>query len=263
MPRLLKKGAWYDPVPAESLYEADFEMAILQHAEALFPGLHCCRFKALVESTDYGKGRPDLALIDREYRCWWVVEVELDNHSFNSHVEGQVRKFATGVYTDDHVDALMREIPSLNRDRLADMMLGEPPQVLVLVTDDVPEWRAELRRYGVQVGVIQIFRDDLDEVILRVDGDQPSGYSTEVVSECTADSLLQNILRLHSPGALGTLGRVDLLIEGESSRWVITRSADTAFLTPDGRVPMRIPLGSKWRISRVGDDLMLDRMELQ
>src|SRR5262245_12721093 len=101
MPRILIKGSWYDPVAGSSLYEADYENAIIAHSAGLFPGFFCCKFKALIDS-EYGRARPDLALVDEEYRSWYVVEVELDEHPLESHVEEQVRKFAYGVYTKEH-----------------------------------------------------------------------------------------------------------------------------------------------------------------
>jgi hypothetical protein len=37
-------------------------------------------------TSEYGSKKPDLALIDRDYRAWWVVEVELAHHSLHHHV---------------------------------------------------------------------------------------------------------------------------------------------------------------------------------
>src|SRR5665647_377735 len=101
MPRVMIDGRWFDPVSSKSLYEADYENALVEHASDLFPGYRCVPFKVLVES-EYGIGKPDLALVDNEYRSWYVVEVELDTHPLKSHVEDQVRKFALGHYTDKH-----------------------------------------------------------------------------------------------------------------------------------------------------------------
>lgn len=256
MPRILVDSMWYDPVSSASLYEADYEAAILQHAPNLFPGFHCTRFKALVES-EYGNGRPDLALIDHQYRAWYVVEVELDTHPLESHVEEQVRKFAFGAYGRAHVEALCSALPSLDRHRVAAMLLGDTPSVLVLVTSHKPDWSTRLAQYNAGVGVIEVFRDDLDNTVLRVNGDQPTAIDTDLLTECSVEPLLRKALKLHSPAPLDGLDEVDLLFEGSSTRWQVIRVQDAAWLMPRGRSALPIDARSKWTIHRIAGDLVL------
>jgi hypothetical protein len=214
----------------------------------------------MVES-EFGKGRPDLALIDDEYRLWYVVEVELDAHPLKQHVEEQIRKFAAGDYNQSHVDALVREDPQLDSSRVADMMRGEQPKVLVLVTRQKPEWALTLSQYRASVGVIEIFRDDLDNVVLRVNGDQPAALDSEVLSKCTADRSLSRALQIHSPGPFAGQNQVDLLYGGNSTRWSVVRVQDMAYFLPDERFAMRIQGGSKWEVRRIGLDLVLAEEE--
>lgn len=236
MPRIMVDGSWYDPVAAKSLYENDYELALTAHAKTLFPGYRCVPFKVRVDS-EYGTGKPDLALIDESYRSWYIVEVELDTHPLKSHVEEQVRKFAFGKYTETHLDHVARKAPGLDGEKLRSMLLGDQPRVLVLVTSEQPTWTQSLAQYGAQVGVIEIFRDDLDRVIFRVDGDQPRNLEHSFISDCTQDQLLPRALRLGSPAPLMGLDRIDLLLEGQTSSWKILRAADTAWITPIARSP--------------------------
>ena len=257
MPRILVRGDWYDPVSGSSLYERDYEAAILANSEALFPGFTCVTFKPLVDS-EFGRARADLALIDHLYRNWFVVEVELDSHPLESHVEEQVRKLSAGKYEDAHAEALHRACGNLDLSRLKSMLLGEQPRVLVVVTREVPVWSQRLARYGAHVAVVELFRDDLDRVVLRVDGEHPSALETEIVTGCSADPVMPRALRIHSPAALEGLDQVDLLFDASSTRWAIIRVQDAAYLVPVERLGFSFRRGSSWTIRRTGSDMSLE-----
>jgi hypothetical protein len=251
MPRILVSGSWYDPVSGASLYECDYENEIVRQSETLFPGYFCIQFKSLIES-EFGSNKPDLALIDHLYRAWYVVEVELDVHPLRSHVEEQVRTFAYGQYHQGHIDDLCRTDPRLDRARVKSMFLGDQPSVLVLVTRDKPAWSTALAQYGASVGVIEIFRDDLDRAILRVDGDQPVSRDIEVLSECVMEQAFPKALKVLSPAPFSDLEDIDLHLDGQVSKWGIVRVADAAWLIPLGKLPMKSAPGARWVIRRVG-----------
>ena len=78
------------------------------------------------------KHRRDLALIDPQYRYWWVIEVELIGHSLQGHVIPQVRTFVEGRYDKTHAAALAKRSKKLDPQKLAAMMLGEAPNVVVI-----------------------------------------------------------------------------------------------------------------------------------
>ena len=260
MPRMLVNGTWFDPVSAASLYEADYEAALIASSSALFQGFYCVKFKATIDS-EFGRGKPDLALIDHRYRAWYVVEVELDTHPLRTHVEDQVRKFAYGVYNSSHVDALCKAEPALDSSRLAAMLLGEPPRVLVLVTSHQPTWSTSLAQYGAGVGVIELFRDDLDHVVLRVNGDQPVALDETILTECTSEPFLNKALRVHSPASFEGRDDLELLYEGHSTRWHIVRVHDAAWLTPADRPSVPIVSGSRWVLTQVAEDITITQGE--
>lgn len=256
MPRLLVNDRWYDPISGANLYENDYETALVQHSHALFPGFHCVPFKALVDS-EFGRSKPDLALIDFEYRMWHVVEVELDTHPLRQHVEEQVRKLAHGDYGLQHAEQLNRADGRLELPRLVEMMRGEQPSVLVLVTRNMPEWHRSLAQYGASVGVIELFRDDRDHMVLRVNGDQPTALDSELVTRCTAHRSLSRALLVHSPGPFSGKDQVDLLYAGTSTRWNVVRAQDMVFLMPSERLGMNIVGGSKWEVRKMGSNFVL------
>jgi hypothetical protein len=91
MSRILVNGQWYDALAETALYESDFERLVQTHAQRVFPAFCVAPFKCLVETEDGETAKADLALVSRDYRDWWIVEVELAHHP-DSHVLEQVRK---------------------------------------------------------------------------------------------------------------------------------------------------------------------------
>lgn len=251
MPRLLVSGEWYDAVAAESIYETDYEAMLVSHAPALYPTFHLVPFKALVHSDD-GDAIPDLALIDKQYREWWVVEVELGDHPLRGHVEGQVVRLATADYGVREADYLADRNHSLDRRALREMMLGGVPRVLVLVNQPKPTWTPALTKWSAIIGVVEIFRSDRSQTILRINGDHP-GPLGAVVSRCTVDPQFPSWLIVESPAALGIRPneRITLLFEGSSSDWKRLDIQDRVWLTSLGRFPL--PIDSKHFVLRRDD----------
>lgn len=252
MAKLLVNGEWYESVAPESLYEADFEGILLNNAGVLFPSYFACKFKRTVHS-DVGSAAADLALIDLQYRRWWVVEVELGHHRLEDHVEPQVAALSGAAYGPAEAEHLARNAPTLDAGKLREMMRGVQPRVLVLVNEAKPAWSNRLARYDALVGVAELFRSRQNRSILRINGDQPDEMG-DLVSECTVDPLLANFLVVHSPASLGGQGSERVLIRGEGgmSEWQRVESATRVWLTPLARSPLD-PSTRAYRLLRAPD----------
>lgn len=233
MPRLLVNGLWYEAIASRSWMERDFERIVIARAEQLFPGWRCAEFRETVEGEDGVRKRPDLALVDRHCRQWWVVEVELAHHDLYSHVLPQVDAFRTGRYGDRHAIALATALPDLGIDRLTLMMLGVPPQVLVLVDSPNTNWYRPLREHGVGLGIVEPFRDESNHLILRLNGDQPE-LPGEVISRCSRWQQLRRLWKVHSPATLTEQVDETLVIEyqGVLSEWHIVRLSNSILIQP-------------------------------
>ena len=79
MPRLLFGHEWFDSISSGSYWEAEYENIINNYSEVLLPGYFFVAFKTLIQS-EFDARKPDYALIDHQYREWWVVEFELAHH---------------------------------------------------------------------------------------------------------------------------------------------------------------------------------------
>jgi len=227
MARLRYRDSWFDEVDATAFYENEFESIILQNASLLAPGAHLVPFKEVV-SDSYASNCPDLALIDEEYRYWWVIEVELTSHSLSSHVLPQVRTFVEGRYGEDHVRALLRHAPFLDERRLRDMMRGESPEIVVIANRFVDAWHRELRKVGVHFAVFNLFRSAENADIMYFDGNLPS-FDRRHISRAVPIGIPRS-LRLLSPAAVpGENGAtLRVIYRGQPTRW---RRVDTENIT--------------------------------
>src|SRR5579859_4433110 len=159
MARILAADEWYEPVSPGSMYEDNFERMVLSRANLLFPEYHAIPFKCLVAS-DSETARPDLALVERHYREWWVVEVEMSYHSFVGHVLPQVRTLAKAVYGAQEANSLCTNALTLDRNAVRDMLKGDQPRVLVIVNEPRLDWAQELDRYGARLVALEVFRSN-------------------------------------------------------------------------------------------------------
>jgi hypothetical protein len=129
--------------------------------------------------------------------------------------------------------------PHLDAVKLAAMMKGEPPGVLVLVNHFDRSWRRTLGQWGALVGFIEIYRDPAQRMILRINGDDLS-IPEEIVSECVRDLCLRNALKVNSPAPLEQLANpyLDLWYEDGRTSWKILRAGGTCWLLPRDRCPL-------------------------
>jgi hypothetical protein len=256
--RLLVGDRWYDGIASDALLEAEYERLVLQWGADLFPGWHVVPFKADVHA-EFGVKRPDLALVDFEYRAWWVVEVELAHHSLRAHVLPQVEVLVSGRYDNDHASHLLAQQPALDENGLRDLIRGAPPEVLVVVNLPRPEWVAPLRQRGAMLSIVEVFRSDRLDHALRVNGEQPRPPA-DVVSVCHRIELIQRLMQLDSPGGLGGQNgdRFQIEFEGLETIWVRVDMADRVCLAPESGNPL-----AGWRsvsLIRLTDDrLAFDR----
>lgn len=234
MARLLLREEWFEPLSLHAQYEAEFERILLSYAEFLFPGWHLVPFKVDVRSQEGVVKRADLALIECEYRRWWVVEVEMARHDFNSHVLPQVRVLSYGKYDQKHADALIANAPHLDADRVAAMVRGEQPRVWVVVDRPCPDWVPQLKAVGAALGIVEIFRSDTNQHSIRINGEQPQPPTTETI-ECRRDPLVLRLWSVGSPALLpiGDGETMDIYMEadGRPFRWMRRDMATSVYLS--------------------------------
>lgn len=253
--RLLIRGESFERVSSDAYWESEFERLVLRESAVLYPEYHFVPFKTEVES-EYGVAKPDFALVERQYRRWWVVEAELAHHSLSAHVLPQVEKLAAGLYGPSHATYLHDHGDALDRAALANMMKGAQPRVLVVVNAPRPTWVAPLSRFDALLAVVEIFRSSRGEHVLRVNGDYPSPPAN-ALSQCRWDSQIRRFLLIESPAALETPanGRYEIEYDGAVTEWTRVESKDRVWLNP--LKATALPPGGRFVLSREAEKLVL------
>src|ERR1700728_3752697 len=139
---------WYQEVTPRSFYgEEDLERAIIQNLEIIFPHFDAFPFKKTLRSlSSLQKNKPDLAMVKTDYSEWYLIEVELGKHTLD-HVLERIDTFLTSEITDEHAVYMWRQSPTLDKNKLKDMVGRKRPELMVIVNEPKPDWMTELRNY--------------------------------------------------------------------------------------------------------------------
>ena len=237
MPRLYYNGEWFDEISPSALAETEFEDLLVQNADLIRANTVVVPFKKTVYGPE-GSARGDLAMIYTDYRHWVVVEVEMSRHDLYSHVIPQVRTLREASYRQDYVAYIHHKCPTLDVEKLGNMLRGDPPDVLVIVNKPDAEWRNEMRRYGADMMVFEIFRSVHNKTIIVVDGEPPKLAHSQL-SELSF-GLLPRCLLLNSPAAVPVESGVQfpILVGDQITYWERFHTATSVYLTPVGNLPI-------------------------
>ena len=254
MPRLLIEGRSYEALSSSALYEGQFTRLLIQNAEVLFPGLVAVDFNPIVVYDSVGK-RPDLALIEPDYRRWWVGEVELAHHSLEGHIAPQIEVLARATYGHNEAEWLAERYADLDAAALHQMMRGAQPGVLVIVNAPRPDWVPRLRP-DAEVMVVEPFRSDRGGLIFRQNGVELD-VGSSVLTICRVDPTLRRMLVVESPAAIADLGTEPFMVEyeGTVSSWRQITTKHCVWLAPERGSPF--PGGARLALTRSIDGRML------
>jgi hypothetical protein len=236
MNKILNQGNWYNLVSSNSVYEISYENQILRFSKDIFPGFYCSKFKIKVNSV-FGNCIPDLVLVHKEYKDWYVVEVELEHHSLGSHVADQIRSMHYGEYGSEHGKYLLKEIPGLDQEKVAEL-IKQKPKTLVIVPISKISWRESLYQYQTKIMCIEVWEDDKGIPLLRIDGDLPESYEEKFITELEIDRSLNRLLKVKNTGSIPAEGKMQIDISGRTSEWRIISTSAGKWLNPDGKWPL-------------------------
>lgn len=238
MARILLNGDWYYELSPSSLYEVEYERVVLSQAKWIFPEFFVIPFKPQIQS-EIDLVKPDLAIIDKNYRLWWVVEIELATHSLLDHIIPQLQKLKLGHYSDSLSTDFCRESPLLDKARIISMLKGKSPGVLLVLNKPMDNWKFELLRLNVTTMVIEVFRSSMNGLLLRINGEYPK-IETQSISTCYLDPVLPNLLVLESPGGVDFLPGEEIRISYENylTYWNRIDIQNKVFLSPKTMNPL-------------------------
>lgn len=267
MSRILvaSEESWYDELNAiASYYETEFERTIKQQVIAVFPDYYTSSFKLEIYADQKEAKKPDLAMVHREYRDWWIVEVELGGHDF-THVFEQVSVFTQGIYNSIRIAEYIKaknieeNNVELDLEKLKTIIREQQPKVLVIVDEPRSEWEEELKRLGVSICVFQVYRNTVGGESYRLDGDYPECYYGE--SHCRYHQSKPNVLEILMPTLLGVEEGEEVLLffNNKSTRWKRIDDGEMVYLQFAG-VVNPIPTNRSYVISKDAHDRLILRV---
>lgn len=173
--QILNDKTWFQEIYPTSFYnEDDLERAIILNLETLFSGYYALPFKKALKNNINGKDKkPDLALIRHDYKEWYIIEVELAGHDIQ-HIKDQIDTFYNADITDDHANYMYnKRTDVLNRDNVIRMIRNHSPKLMVIINENVVEIESSIQEYECLMCVFQVFLDQNNNPIYRLNGKHP------------------------------------------------------------------------------------------
>jgi len=191
MSRIFLQNHKFHQILPSSFHEGEFEHIITHQAPNLYPDYFVIPFKKTVISP-YGKSAPDLIFIAKDYKDWYVVEVEMAYHSFNSHIEPQIRNLAFAEYYDaDIINYICNKCTSLDFSKTSSLIRTESVKILLILNEMNEDWKKELRnKYSVVTSVFNVFHNNGSLPIIESTraygiGHNYPVYSQSITTTCT------------------------------------------------------------------------------
>jgi hypothetical protein len=148
--------------------EKDFEVVALQVLRVCYPNCHIFRFNPTVTFEDVN-WCPDVAIVEKTHRYWFVVEVELSSHHLDKHVIPQVLGFVRGEYGEDAIAILSRELKIPEKE--AGTLLHYIPRYVAVVSNQTNNvWTKKLEAINVQHVAIASYQSASHDTAYAIDG---------------------------------------------------------------------------------------------
>ena len=254
MPRIFVQDTFYYPVQHARIYETDYEEILIRQSPALFPAFHVVKYRDLVE-TDYGSAKPPLALIDRKFREWWLVNLEVSEPSFK-HVERVVATIRARRFGKADAQLLSQRNTDLDPDATFEMIKQAQPRAFILINGTVPPWAGSISPLDGLVGVVEVFESKEGKRALRVNGQHPMP-PPEIVVRCKRDPVVRSMLIVERAELLApwSSGAQEIMVGETVIEWTLVVDGAVARIAPSGRSPL--PVGvTDFVITRGDDGLM-------
>ncbi|OZI08256.1 hypothetical protein BWI93_10335 [Siphonobacter sp. BAB-5385] len=190
---------WYEELNlVSSISETDLENKILQNCKEVFAEYNVISFKYDIVSGKDTK-RPDLLMIDKNYKEWWFIEVEKISHTLN-HIIDQVNVFKNPEFNSlvlsKYIVRKGEEVGiSFDESKVYNLIDNIPPKVMVIIDQNPTNTKLhnELNKIGVKLCVFQIFKNTNSTELYRINGFYP--YVKIEASHC----------KINAPGASNVL----------------------------------------------------------
>jgi hypothetical protein len=194
--------------------------------------------------------KADLAMIRFDYLEWFVIEVELHNHSLN-HVKEQVESFHNCDYGKPHADYIFKQGKgAFNNDSLEKMVEELPPKLMVIADEPKEQWIPMLESFNCQLSVFQTYLNKKSHPVYRLDGDHPLIHTEFCFCRLRKDipytlEILESQCFMQFK-TRGTSLKIDY--QGRVSKWNITNTNGKVYLLCNEVSPLN-PTSDRYKLS--------------
>lgn len=233
-----RDGQRYVQVSPGAYYEHQIQKLVEQNLSALFPEYRGVLLDPLFE-TPVGNVQPDLVLVRNDGRGWAVVEVELEGHSFSSHVLPQLGKLKEAESSPKLAAELIRRLPHVPAATIR-TALSHRPAVFLVIHGSSRYSEARLTKLGVEVRDVDVLKapDKPDDYILIVTDPTVRRRELLVIAERDTNPMTRSTWKVAATEIAG-LATADNKIEVEV---LATRAFWSVTVVQDG-VLLRQPSG--------------------
>jgi hypothetical protein len=258
MPKIVHvDGVAFEQVNPASFYEAEIERYLLRHAPALFPDYHVLPFKLLVTSVsdDQQGAKPDLVFVAKDLSEWWLVEVEMSDHSLLDHVVPQIETMYNANYGSREAKYIVSKLEIINLESLTQLLNGKPPHLLVIINGVANgDWVTELRRYSCELSIFEIYRSSAQDELFALNGCYLPKFVEEILSECIFERSF-GLLRVVQPQRIDVplRGTVSLHYKDSISEWRRIHAQNLVWLEPASRLCIPFSERAMYQIVRHSD----------
>lgn len=255
MARIYANGEWFEQQEPSTFGETEFEDRVMLCAPSIYPEYFVLPFKKTVYS-EFGPARPDLIFISKNYRSWRIAEVEMGYHSLLSHIEPQIRILASANYGIADAEYLCAKDSNLELIKLIQLFSQQAPEVLLIVNQPVPNWKPSLVKYGVTIAIVELFRSQGGNEIIRLNGEYPFQI-TEELSDCQFHPQIPRVLELLQPNVVSSNLNEKIIIRFNNciTEWSRIEYEGKVWLNPIGRNPLNPK--NKYLLSRQSDNSLI------
>ncbi len=267
---LLRRGERYRRIAPGDWYESQVQALMFENAVALFPSYECARLEPYFH-TPAGDVRPDLVLVRRDLSGWGLVEVELDTHSFTSHVLPQVNKLTWARGDVTLAANLLDNLTVLAGATVetVETLLSRRPSVYILTHGSSTRARDRLNRLGVHQLDVEILRnmDAPNDALLVVQDLTVDVRELPEVAVRSNSPLTRRAWTLHLtyPDTLPWVStHVSVTCDGTETIWRANRTSDgLILLEPASAVGLEAKLRMRVRVDEVNHIIHLEDEEAQ
>lgn len=259
---LLEKE-FYHSALIGALNEDENEGIFVQQARRMFSDCYIIRFK---KDVDYNGAtcKPDLAIIKKDFSKWFVIEVELANHSIK-HIIKQVTifknaKYSKHVYSDYILEQLSNVYSQLDKvstfELIKRLLDNVNPEILVVLNSEYEKLTDLLDKENIKYMLFEVYIDTEDNEVYRIVND----YPINEISSCFASfdsSTTSHILKIRTKtgSMFEAMSEVTIFYKNKPTVWKITRNNGTTVLALQDFVnPVISYKGSPIKIHKTSND---------